>query len=379
MKRLTIDSDYMLRILMQLLEIPSPTGYTDQIVHFVGEELERIGIPFVLTRRGAIHCEIDARFRGGDRAVVCHLDTLGAMVLRLKENGRLAIAPVGTWPSRFAEGGRVTIFTDRGARRGTVLPLKASGHVYDHEIAEQPTTWENLEVRIDENSHSEADLVKRGVNVGDYIAFDTNAETSPKGYINSRHLDDKAGVAAVLAVLKAMMEKKVTIPIDCHFVFTISEEVGSGASSAIELDVAELVSIDNATPAPGQNSRETGVTIAMMDMAGPYDYHLTHKMIDLCVEHEIPHQRDVFCHYRSDAASAIQAGRDLRTALLCFGVDASHGYERTHISSLRSVAELLALYIQSPRTFKRDAQPDGPLEGFPVQPTQSVQNEGNDA
>lgn len=379
MKRLTIDAEYMLRVLMQMLEIPSPTGYTDQIVHFVGEELERLGIPFELTRRGAIHCELNARLRSGDRAVVAHLDTLGAMALRLKENGRLAIAPVGTWPSRFAEGGRVTLFTDAGARRGTVLPLKASGHVYDKEIAEQPTTWENLEVRIDEKCRSVTDLAKLGFHVGDYIAFDTNAETVPNGFINARHLDDKAGVAAVLAALKAITDNDVSIPIDCHFVFTISEEVGSGAAAAIELDVAELVSVDNAIPAPGQNSQETGVTIAIMDAAGPYDYHLTHKLIDLCVEFEIPHQRDVFCHYRSDAASAIQAGRDLRTALLCFGVDASHGYERTHISSLRSVAELLTLYIQSPRTFPRDAKPAGPLEGFPVQPTELAENEGRSA
>jgi peptidase M42 family hydrolase len=369
MKKLTMDTEYLLRILLQLLNIPSPTGYTDAIVHFVGEELERIGIPFVLTRRGAIHCELNARFRSSDRAIVAHLDTLGAMVLRLKENGRLAIAPVGGWPSRFAEGGRVTIFTDTWTRRGTVLPLKASGHVYHKEIADQPTTWENLEVRVDDECRSQADLAALGFQVGDYIAFDTNTETTDNGFINARHLDDKAGVAAVLSVIKAISDDDISIPIDCHFIFTISEEVGSGASAAVQLDVAELVSVDNAIPAPNQNSKETGVTITMMDAAGPYDYHLTHKLINLCTEFDIPHQRDVFCHYRSDAASAIQAGRDLRTALVCFGVDASHGYERTHINALCSLGELLALYVQSPRTFKRDAKPAGPLEGFPVQPT----------
>lgn len=48
MKRLPIDSEYMLDTLFALLAIPSPSGYTDRIVHHVGEELERLGIPFEL-------------------------------------------------------------------------------------------------------------------------------------------------------------------------------------------------------------------------------------------------------------------------------------------------------------------------------------------
>ncbi|MBG19096.1 MAG: osmoprotectant NAGGN system M42 family peptidase, partial [Rhizobiales bacterium] len=54
MSRLTIDSDYLLKILEKLLKIPSPTGYTDTIVRFVTKELEHLGLEPELTRRGAI-------------------------------------------------------------------------------------------------------------------------------------------------------------------------------------------------------------------------------------------------------------------------------------------------------------------------------------
>jgi hypothetical protein len=40
--------------------------------------------------------------------------------------------------------------------------------------------------------------------------------------------------------------------------------------------------------------------------------------------------------------------------LLCFGADASHGYERTHLSVLTHLAELLALYMQSGPTLAED-------------------------
>ncbi|MCZ3092552.1 hypothetical protein NYY99_18385, partial [Acinetobacter baumannii] len=91
--------------------------------------------------------------------------------------------------------------------------------------------------------------------------------------------------------------------------------------------------------APGQGAREEGVTIPLMDSAGPHDYHLTRRLLRLCDEHGIPSHRDVFRFYHSDAGAAVSAGHDVRTALLCFGADASHGYERTHLDVLVNLAE----------------------------------------
>ena len=363
-----VDIDYITDTLLALLAIPSPTGYTDQIVHWTGEELQRLGIDFELTRRGAIRADLEGRSRSPDRAVVAHLDTLGAMVRELRKNGRLSIAPIGTWSSRFAEGCRVTVCTEAGVRRGTVLPLYASGHAWNELVDTQTSDWDHLEVRLDEIVFNKADLVRLGVNVGDFVAIDASAEVTESGFINSRHLDDKAGVAVLLGAAKAIKELGEKLSVDCHLIFTISEEVGSGSSHTLHGDVAEMVTIDNAVQAPNQNSSEFGVTIAMMDSAGPFDWHLTRKLLRLCEEHDIPHRRDVFRHYRSDSASAVDAGNDLRTALACFGVDASHGYERTHKDSLRSLAMLIARYMLSDPTFQRDRKELAPLEGFSTQP-----------
>ena len=117
----------------------------------------------------------------------------------------------------------------------------------------------------------------------------------------------------------------------------------------------------------GPLAEERGVTIAMQDSSGPYDYHLTRKLIKLCQEHDIDHQRDVFPFYHSDSASALQAGNDIRTALIGFGADSSHGYERTHLNALQSVAELVTIYAQSRSVIDRDKSELGPLEGFPHQ------------
>ena len=133
MKKLPIDQDYVLDVLLRLLRIPSPSGYTDNVVNLVSHELEALGVPFELTRRGAIRATLKGQYSTPDRAVVAHIDTLGAMVKGLKPNGRAEVVPIGHWNARFAEGARVTLFTDLRSYRGTLLPLKASGHTFAEE------------------------------------------------------------------------------------------------------------------------------------------------------------------------------------------------------------------------------------------------------
>lgn len=373
----SLNKQYMLDVLGRLLDIPSPTGYTDQIVRFASEELSRLGVSHELTRRGAIRAVLKGRQRQPARAIISHLDTLGALVKNLKHNGRLELVPIGHWSSRFAEGARVTLFTRQGSFTGTILPLKASGHTFNKEIDQQPVSWQQVELRVDATVNSVDDLRAAGIAVGDYIAIDPQPEFLDNGYIVSRHLDNKAGVAAMVAALQALVSSKAALPVDVYFLFSIAEEVGVGASSVLHGDIAAMVTIDNGTTAPGQNSQEFGVTIAMADSTGPFDYHLTHKLIDLCETNGIDYQRDIFRYYRCDSASAIEAGNDIRTALITFGVDASHGYERIHSHALESVAKLMACYCRSEVQVGRDAKALAPLSGFTHQPQAGDQRQNS--
>ncbi len=369
MTRLTIDSDYLLEILGKILKIPSPTGYTDSVVRFVDRELEELGLVPELTRRGAIRAIRKGKHETGARAIVSHVDTLGAQVKMLKDNGRLAVVPIGHWSARFAEGARATIFSENGAYRGSILPLKASGHTFNDEVDKLPVGWEYVELRVDALARGRADLEHLGIDVGDIVAIDPQPEFLDNGFIVSRHLDNKAGVAVMLAALKAMQDEKAETPVDTHWLFTIAEEVGVGASSILDHNIASMIAVDNGTTAPGQNSAEFGVTIAMADQTGPFDYHLTKKLVDLCRENDIRYQKDIFKYYRSDSASALEAGADVRTALITFGVDASHGYERIHAHALRSIAELITAYAVSPVAIKRDFKEKADMKGFTRQPT----------
>ncbi len=363
--KIAIDEAYLLGFLKRLLRTPSPSGMTDVIVALVCSELQALKIPFGLTRRGAIRATLKGESSTPARALVGHLDTLGATVKAIRDNGRLELVPVGHWSARFAEGARVNIFTDETQYRGTILPLKASGHTYNDEVDTQPSRWANVEVRIDAKTGSAAETRALGINVGDVVSVDPQPEFVKTGFIASRHLDDKAGVAAMMAAARAIGKAKTRLPIDCHLLFTLSEEIGVGASAVLHGDVSELVAVDNGTIAPGQNTSTYGVTIAMQDSSGPFDWHLTRSLIKLAQDNDIEHSRDVFRYYRSDGAAAVEAGNDIRAALVCFGLDASHGWERAHKDSLVALADLLTLYIQSEPLFRRDQEALGPIGDLP--------------
>lgn len=375
---LVLDQDWLLDVLLKLLQTPSPSGRTDAVMQLIGDIVRDLGLPFWLTRRGALVAELPGASDAMDRAVVVHADTIGCMVSDLKDNGRLGVIPIGTFSPRFAAGARVRIFLDGTTHHltGTILPLKASGHAFGEKVDTQRTDWASVEVRVDARAGSRQDLVDLGIQIGDSVALIAAPELTDNGFVVSRHLDGKAGVAIALALAKAVVDGSVTLPHRTGLMVTITEEVGHGATSGLPDDVAEMISLDNAVCAPGQHSIEHGVTIPMADLHGPFDYHLTRRLCALAEQHGIVYARDIFKFYRSDIAAAIEAGAETRAALVAFGVDGSHGWERTEISSLRATYELVSRWIMTPLTFEQwDAAPTGPLEQFPSahQPAQTEQ------
>jgi peptidase M42 family hydrolase len=373
-KKLPIDMAYVEEVLVHLLRTPSPPGRTDEVVQYVGELVMDLGMDLTVTRRGLLNATLPGLRTRPDRAIVVHADTIGCMVTRLKDNGRLEVTQLGTHSARFAEGAHVTIFTDADRTyTGTVLPLKSSGHQYGDEVDTQGVGWPLVEVRVDEPVFDVAGLKALGLQVGDFVALDANPMLTASGFVKSRHLDDKAGIAAALGAFKSLIDAEVAPLVSAHLLVTIAEEVGHGATHGLDTDVAEMIAVDNAVVAPGQQSREDCANIAMLDSTGPFDYHFSRRLISLCEEHDVPHTRDTFRYYRSDAASAVEAGLEMRTALVGFGVDSSHGHERTHLQGVEHVAELLSLYLQTDLTFPDwDISERGPLEEFPsrsVQPT----------
>ena len=347
-KQITIDETYLQDTLIQLLNIPSPTGYTDAAIQYVESKLDDLGLVSRQTPKGTLVAEWPGKKEDKPRGLTAHIDTLGAMVSEIKPSGRLKLTQLGmyTWNTIEGEGCRILTRSGRTIR-GSVLLTKASGHIHSKEVGSTPRDADTMEVRIDERSQTSDETADLGISVGDIVALDPRVENTPSGFIRSRHLDDKAGVACLLAAAQAMIGANVKPSQRTTIHISNYEEVGHGAAAGLPDDLFELVAIDMAPVGEGQTADEFHVTICAKDRGGPYHYALTRKLEELAQTAEIPHKLDVYPFYRSDGEAYWRAGGDVRVALFGPGIDASHNYERTHIDSLRATTQLIVTYLQS--------------------------------
>jgi putative aminopeptidase FrvX len=343
-----IDTQYLKDQLAHLLEIPSPTGFTEQAIQFILGSLVNLGLKPIPTRKGGLTVELKGESETHPRAITSHVDTLGAMVKEIKSNGRLRLTKIGGFAWNTVEGEGCHIFTrEMKVINGSLLLALASGHIYGEKVGKIEREDSNMEIRIDEPTNSAEETRALGIEAGDFIAFDPRTVVLENGFIRSRHLDDKAGVACVLTAIKTMIDTNQPPAQRTTFHFSNYEEVGHGAASGFPPDLTELVAVDMAVVGEGQNSDEFHVTICAKDNRGPYHYTLTKHLQDIADAAEIPYKVDIYPFYGSDAEAFWRAGGDVHAALIGPGVDASHNYERTHMDALVATTQLIFAYLTS--------------------------------
>jgi len=199
---------------------------------------------------------------------------------------------------------------------------------------------------IDEEVFTKEGVYNLGIEVGDIISFDTRTKITKSGFVKSRYLDDKASVAAILYTMKYMNLNNIQPNNTINFFFSNYEEVGHGSSAFIPQNTSEFIAVDMGCPGEGQNSTEYDACICTKDSNGPYDYEFISKLVDICKRNNISYKLDIYPNYGSDATAALKSGMDAKFALIGPGVFASHGYERTHISSIIETEKLIISYIK---------------------------------
>lgn len=346
MTNIAIDTDKMVDFLVALLNTPSPTGDTAQAMRVVQKAFVDFPFAMNLTPKGLLVGTWEGERNDLPSAFTAHVDTLGAMVQEIKSNGRLRVTQLGGWVWSSVEGEGVTIFATNGATyRGTILPVWASVHAAESKDRTAPRDGNNMEVRIDARTTSADETRALGIQVGDIIALDPRVEVGSAGFIRSRHLDDKASVAAIYGAVEAMHRAGLRPKQTTTIHISNYEEVGHGAATGFPANLVDLISVDMAVVAPQQTSDEFSVTICAKDSAGPYHLDLRRELEALAKNNNLRYAVDIYPFYGSDGEAYWRAGGDVRVGLIGPGVDASHHYERTHREALENTAQLIAAYL----------------------------------
>lgn len=351
MTDLSIDLNATVEFLTRLLNIHSPTGYHVEAMQYVHDAFAALGtLELSRTRKGALLAKLKGASSEHPVGLTAHVDTLGFMVKEIKPDGRLRVTRLGGILMAGAENEGVTVRTYDDKRvRGTLVPVNTSTHV-NAEIAKIERNERSMEVRLDVKEESAASTEALGIRVGDFVFLDPRVEVTETGFIKSRFLDDKAGVACIYGALLALKNAGQTPPQDTYILIANYEEVGHGGSAGLPMNLAELLTVDMGAIGEGQTGDEYSASICVKDGGGPYHFEMNNKLRRLCEAHQIAYKLDIYVYYASDGTAYWRAGGDARVGLAGPGIAASHSYERTHTDSLRHSAHLLARYMLDPVT-----------------------------
>lgn len=338
--------DYMIEETKKLLAIDSPSGFTKEAADFVMREYEALGYKPRRTVKGGVIVALGGVDVNNAVMAEAHIDTLGAMVCEIKENGRLRVTPVGGMNANNAETENCRVYARfGGVFSGTLQLVDASVHVngaYD----DKKRTFDETEVVLDEDVHSRGDVERLGISTGDFVCFEPRTVVTESGYIKSRFLDDKLSVGILLGYAKYLKEEGIVPKRAVYHHITVYEEVGHGGAASVPEGVTEVLSVDMGCVGEGLSCRETQVSVCAKDSRGPYNYEVVTGLISAAKEAGIDYAVDVYPHYGSDADVALSAGYDVRHGLIGAGVYASHGYERSHRKGVENTFALLTAYLK---------------------------------
>lgn len=332
--------DFIKEQLYTLTSIPSPSGFTRKATDYLLSELSSLGYSPERSNKGNVFVTLGGS--GSPLVLAAHVDTLGAMVRSIKDNGRLRPTTLGGHQWSTADGENCTIHTRDGrVYTGVVLNTEPSAHVADQKTEQLE---ENMEILLDENTASAKETLALGVQTGDIIAMDPRTIVTESGYIKSRFLDDKLSAAILIGLAKAIREEGWKLNRKVSLLFTVYEEVGHGGC-VVSDDTEEMISVDMGCVGDDLGCTERMVSICAKDSGGPYNYDLVTTLSNIARELDLDYAIDVYPHYGSDVETTLRAGYDIRHGLIGPGVYASHNYERSHMDGVRNTFELLKAYI----------------------------------
>ena len=331
---------YICDQLKALTAIPSPTGFTKHATNYLVETLTAMGLSPEVSNKGNVLVCLGGE--GNPLVLASHVDTLGAMVRAIKDNGRLRPTTLGGHQWRTADGENCTVHTRDGRTyTGVVLNTEPSAHVADEKVEQ---VEKNMEVLLDENVGTADETRALGIQNGDIIAMDPRTTVTPSGYIKSRFLDDKLSASILLGLARAAAVGEVSLARKVSLLFTVYEEVGHGGSF-VPADTRDMISVDMGCVGADLACTEREVSICAKDSGGPYNYDLVSELAGIAAELELGYAIDVYPHYGSYVEATLTAGYDIRHGLVGPGVYASHNYERSHTDGVRNTYELLLAYV----------------------------------
>ena len=270
-----------------------------------------------------------------------HMDEVGFIITHIDENGFLKFSNVGGIDSRVIVGKRVRV----GKNEIPGLLGSKAIHLVKKEEFDSPTKTDALYIDIGADSKEEAEKL---VSLGDRAVFDSDFEKFGEDCVMGKALDDRAGCALLMELLKEEAEYDITV---C---FTTREEVGGNsagnAAFTVDPDIAVVVEATTAGDVPcvpGEKfvcRQGKGPVVSFRDNGTLYDMELYHHIMELCEKKGIPAQTKHGIYGFNDAKFIHQARGGIRPVAVSLPARYIHSpYASIKLSDVEHTVSLIKI------------------------------------
>ncbi len=301
-----------LKLLERLCTAQGISGDEGAVREMILEEITPYAESVTVTPLGNIIAEKKGAQRAKTRLLLnAHMDEVGMIVTGITKEGLLRFTPVGGIDRRILPGKSVMV---AGSIPGVIgaKPI----HLLEGDEREKAPSLDSLTIDIGALSQEEAEKL---VSPGDSVTFVSLFDTA-HGMIRSRAIDDRAGCAILIDLMKK------ELPYDCTFVFAVQEEVGlrgsKTAAFAAKPEAAIVVESTTAADIAGVDPDKQvcrvgkGPVLSFMDRATIYDRPYFQLAQKLAKENEIPCQVKEAVAGGNDAGAIHVSRGGVRTAAI---------------------------------------------------------------
>ncbi len=275
--------------------------------------------------------------------LAAHMDEVGVIVSGVTDDGYLKFSNVGGIDRRVLIGKTVLIGKDRVFG---VIGNKAV-HLVKKDERDKIPTLDDMYIDIGASDKTHA---LKTVALGDTGVFDSAVTLFGDGFIKAKAIDDRFGCAVLLKLLES------PLPVDCTFVFTVQEEVGTRGALAASFDVAPDIALivegTTAADLPSVPSGKKvcavkkGAVIPFMDGATIYDRELFSMLTSLAGKNDIPWQTKTYISSGTDAAAVQRSRAGVMTAGIAAPVRNLHSPACVaNLGDLDAVYKLAGLFL----------------------------------
>lgn len=275
----------------------------------------------------------------GNKLMICaHMDEVGLIIRQITDDGYLKFSAIGGIDRRVLIGKCVYVGWNRVPG---IIGLKAV-HLTTAEERGKVPKLEEYYIDIGAKSKEAAEAL---VSLGDFAVFDNECLEFGNGMFKAKAIDDRVGCAVMLLLLKK------DLPMDCTFVFTVQEEVGTrgafGAAFSVTPEIALVLETTTAADLPGLTGQKRvcapgqGPVISLVDGGTIYDKELFQLMCHTADSIGIPWQVKHYIAGGNDSRAIQRTKAGVRVAGLSAAVRYLHA--PTSVGSIADFEQMLTL------------------------------------